>query len=188
MVMCARCGRALTWPKSISRGYGPVCWKKKDGGTKGVFRYLIPEDVDKERQLLVLLRKAKNVEIASTGSKNHRVRERYYMRKPHSMKQVGDFSYHSYLRLIRIVSENPQNKYIAICFDEWSKTTDESKDLSRMTISLMVKEYPGEKRNSEVLIATPEVQQQLRAQFKTGTKKDDLVNKVLDSFFEEEEK
>lgn len=186
MVMCARCGRALTWPTSINRGYGPVCWKKKDEALEKKFRYLIPEDVEKEKKLLVLLHKFKNVKVASTGSKNHRVRERYYERKPRSFKRVSDFSYHSYLGLIRIVKENPQNEYIAICFDEWSKTNEEEENLSRMTVSLMEKENPGEKKDIEVLIATPQVEQQIRDHFKTGTKKDDLVNKVLDSFFKED--
>ena len=27
-IRCHRCGRVLTNPKSIARGYGPVCWKK----------------------------------------------------------------------------------------------------------------------------------------------------------------
>jgi len=27
-IRCQRCGRALTNPKSIERGYGPVCWQK----------------------------------------------------------------------------------------------------------------------------------------------------------------
>jgi len=25
---CAKCGRVLTDPKSIKRGFGPKCWKK----------------------------------------------------------------------------------------------------------------------------------------------------------------
>lgn len=28
---CARCGRALTTPESIARGYGPTCWEGVDG-------------------------------------------------------------------------------------------------------------------------------------------------------------
>jgi len=28
MVYCARCGRVLTNPKSIKRGYGPKCWER----------------------------------------------------------------------------------------------------------------------------------------------------------------
>ena len=28
MVNCDRCGRNLTAPRSVARGYGPVCWKR----------------------------------------------------------------------------------------------------------------------------------------------------------------
>jgi len=28
MTNCNRCGKTLTNPKSIDRGYGPVCWRK----------------------------------------------------------------------------------------------------------------------------------------------------------------
>jgi len=28
MVNCDRCGRLLTDPRSVARGYGPVCWKR----------------------------------------------------------------------------------------------------------------------------------------------------------------
>lgn len=31
-VRCRRCNRALTNPKSVSRGVGPVCWKHIHGG------------------------------------------------------------------------------------------------------------------------------------------------------------
>ena len=31
-VRCRRCGRVLTNPKSIARGFGPVCWRHIHGG------------------------------------------------------------------------------------------------------------------------------------------------------------
>jgi len=31
-IRCRRCNRVLTNPKSISRGFGPVCWKHINRG------------------------------------------------------------------------------------------------------------------------------------------------------------
>ena len=35
MVSCKRCGKRLTNPKSLERGYGPICWGKISAGDFG---------------------------------------------------------------------------------------------------------------------------------------------------------
>ena len=137
MPMCQRCGRTLTWPKSLERGFGPVCWKKTRGKDfQPIYGYMAPENLDLERNILVFLHKRKNVTVSSTSGKNHRRREREWRKKGYS--QLNDFSYHSYNLLKERVATYNVIEFVAICFDEYSRTVDK-KRFSAMTISLMEK-------------------------------------------------
>ena len=136
MVMCKRCGRALTWPKSVRRGLGPVCYKKMKGKESAViFGYMAPEDLELERQMLIFLHKQKNVTVSSTSLKNHRRRERDWKKKGYLW--ISDYSYHSYSRLKERLL-NSQHEHVAVCYDEYSRTVD-NKRYSAMTIALMEK-------------------------------------------------
>jgi len=137
MVMCQRCGRTLTWPKSLERGFGPVCWKKVQGKMiKACYGYIPPENLDLERKLLVFLHKRRNVTVSSTSARNHRRREREWRKKGYT--QLSDFGYHSYSRLTNQIADYPLSEFVAICFDEYSRTVDK-KRYSAMTVSLMEK-------------------------------------------------
>lgn len=138
MVRCMRCGRCLTWPKSIDRGYGPVCWNKVNRVREESVYYSPPEDLKLERQVLVKLHKMKNVLIASTSAKNHRRREREYRKRGFVL--IKDFSYHSYLRMFEKIQANTKSEFVAICYDELSANKRDEKNLTNMSIALMIKE------------------------------------------------
>lgn len=136
MVMCQRCGRTLTWPKSLRRGYGPVCWKKIRGKDfQPIYGYMAPENIDLEREMLVFLHKRKNITVSSTSAKNHRRREREWRKK--GFLFIKDYSYHSY-SLLKERLLTTKAEHVVICFDEYSRTVDK-KRYSAMTLALMEK-------------------------------------------------
>lgn len=137
MARCRRCGRCLTWPKSLSRGYGPVCWGKINLAQASLINYSPPEDLEIERGVLVKLHKIKNVIIASTSSKNIRRRERYYRKQGYN--RIKDYSYHSYLNMFSKIQANPASQFVTICYDELSAKKRDGKNTTNMTISLMEK-------------------------------------------------
>lgn len=150
MVRCRRCGRCLTWPKSLSRGYGPVCWGKVNQAQEDLINYSPAEDLSLERGILISLHRMKRtVQIASTSSKNHRRREREYKKRGYSL--VKDYSYHSYSLMVQKIQANKKSHFVAICYDELSGNKRDGKTTTNMTISLMEKTLNPSIKENKVL-------------------------------------
>lgn len=82
-VCCRRCGRSLINPKSIERGYGPVCWQKIEFG-----QWL--GDVTVPKPTLPAQRRYKNPELVENLAVVHRTLDTYFFTQvaPHQAEAL----------------------------------------------------------------------------------------------------
>jgi hypothetical protein len=144
---CGVCGRTLTDPNSISRGIGPVCWKKIKDNREAIARVnkrrIKALKATLEQDILNFLRNQRNVKLAGTKI-NYLTKRQNYWRAKGYVNTNGNYNgvvydYSKYPDLIKKIQENPNDQFLALCYDHVDFSKEHKGFKTQMKIALMVK-------------------------------------------------